>query len=241
MRYGIFSDIHGNLEALTAVLEAYQSERIDTYFCLGDVVGYGANPNECIQCVDQIVSKCIAGNHDWAVLEKIDITYFNLVAKQAIVWTKRHISEAGLRFLKNLTLSFKNNDLILVHGTLHNPEEFIYLFDGMQAAQTFTLMDRQVCFLGHTHVPQIIIQKDQHIFYSPTTDVRLEDDQKYIINVGSVGQPRDGNPGATYCIYDTELKTVLIKRTPYNIEEAQQKIITAGLHPFLAHRLMIGE
>ena len=241
MRYGIFSDVHGNLEALTAVIDAYQSEKIDTYFCLGDVVGYGANPNECIHVVDQLVSQCIAGNHDWAAIEKIDITYFNLVAKQAIVWTKQHLSEASLRFLKNLELGFKNNDLILVHGTLQNPEEFIYLFDSTQAEQTFSFMDHRVCFLGHTHVPQIIIQRDQRIFYSETMDVRLEDDQKYIVNVGSVGQPRDGNPETAYCIYDTELKTVSIKRIPYNIEEAQQKIIAAGLHPFLAYRLAIGQ
>lgn len=241
MRYGIFSDVHGNLQALEAVLRAYRKERIDGYFFAGDVVGYGANPHECIQVINDLGAVCIAGNHDWAVIGKIDTWYFNSIAKEAVLWTKQKSSQQDFDFLNKLKLVEKSKDFILVHGTLQEPSYFHYLADERQAEVMFRLMDRDVCFVGHSHVPGVFIKNQKgQIRYFSSQEVKLEEGFRYIVNVGSVGQPRDNNPMAAYCIFDTEEKVVLIKRANYDVEEAQQRILSAGLPAFLASRLAQG-
>lgn len=240
MRYGIFSDIHGNLEAFEAVLSGLANEAIDAYLCVGDIVGYGANPGECIGRVLDLRAVSIAGNHEYGVLGKIDLAYFNPHAADAIVWTQNHLDRGRQDFLKTLPLDFKNEDLIMVHGTLQKPGMFIYLITFSEAAETFKLMTRKVCFVGHTHVPVIIQEQDFNIHRAKSFSITMEPQCKYIINVGSVGQPRDRNPKAAYCIYDTDLNTVDIKRVSYPIEEAQAKIRNAGLPESLATRLAEG-
>ena len=241
MRYGIFSDIHANLEALEAVVKAFQRDGVDSYFCVGDVVGYGANPHECIDIVKDLNVPCVAGNHDWAVIDRVDTRYFNPMAKMAVDWTRDSISPADKNFLENLKLVYKNEDFILVHATLHEALYFHYLTDEEEAKKMFELMDLDICFVGHTHIPWIFSEKKEKIVSPRDSKITLENGEKYIINVGSVGQPRDGNPMASYCIYDTKEKSISIKRVNYDVEAAQRKIVEVGLPPFLASRLAVGK
>lgn len=240
MRYGIFSDIHGNLEALETVLAAYKKERIDHYFCVGDVVGYGANPHECIEAVRNLGAVCIAGNHDWAVVEKVDIEYFNPMARAAVLWTRKVAGRDDMAFLDRLKLIYKNDDFILVHGTLNEPAYFHYLVDSNQAELIFPLMDRNVCFVGHSHVAGVFVRKENKIEYSNISEIKIEEGCQYIVNAGSVGQPRDNNPAAVYCVYDTDEKVIQVKRVDYDVEAAQKRILEAGLPSFLAVRLAAG-
>lgn len=240
MRYGIFSDIHGNLEAMMAVAEAFKKENVDCYFCVGDVVGYGANPNECVEVVKAISSVCIAGNHDWAVIGKVDTTTFNPVAKEAILWTAECSTSQALAFLSDLELIYKNEDVILVHGTLQEAGFFHYLVDIVQAQIMFSMMDRAVCFVGHSHIAGIFDKSQNGIVYAPPREVKMEAGHQYIVNVGSVGQPRDGDPRACFCVFDTGENVIQLHRVAYDIKEAQRKIVEAGLPEFLAYRLAVG-
>jgi len=241
VRYGILSDIHGNIEALETVLGLYQDEGIESFLCVGDIVGYGADPKECLDMIRGLNAVCIAGNHDWAVSGKLNPVNFNPVAKEAVMWTQKQLSSDDMDFINNLGLIFKNDDLILVHGTLSEPEYFHYTFYMSEAVgRTFHLMDHNICFIGHTHVPQIIVQQDEAAPCLDMLKTQVIPTKKYIVNVGSVGQPRDGNPMAAYCIYDTETSMVEVKRAQYDIETAQQKILKAGLPAVLAERLAAG-
>lgn len=241
MRYGIFSDVHSNLEALEAVINAYKKEEIDKYLCVGDVVGYAANPKECIGKVKELVTITIAGNHDWANVDLFSLDYFNPDAKEAIFWTKQNLNDNSRYFLETLKLIYQDEDLTLVHGTLNEPQEFNYLVDEYAAYETIRLLETDICFVGHSHVAGIFIQdKDERVFYCLDSAIGIKEENKYIVNVGSVGQPRDRNPKAAYCIYDTEKKEIQIKRVDYDIEATRKKIIAAGLPRFLADRLLVG-
>jgi len=241
MRYGIFSDIHSNLEALDAVITAYKKESIDKYLCIGDAIGYAANPKECIEKIKKLAMITVAGNHDWAAVNMFSIEYFNPVAQEAILWTRRNLDDKSKNFLETLKLVYKNEDLTLAHGTLDNPQEFHYMTDGYIAEESFRLLDASVCFVAHTHVAGMFIKgEDNCVYYKEESSTDLKVRNKYIINVGSVGQPRDGNPQAAYCIYDTQKKQIQIKRASYDIETARDKIIKAGLPRFLGDRLLVG-
>jgi predicted phosphodiesterase len=241
MRWGIFSDIHSNLEALEAVIKAYKSEGVDIYLCLGDIVGYGANPVECIQETRDIARITIAGNHDWAVAGLFSLEYFNAWARQAVLWTQERIDLANRNFLASLRIVSEFEDSTLVHGSLDKPEEFNYVTDFSEASRTFALMRKSICFLGHTHSGGVFIQdRDRSIDYQKEVGFKLKSGYRYIVNVGSVGQPRDGDNRASFCIYDTQRKEVLIKRVSYDIKSAKAKILTSGLPQFLAARLSVG-
>lgn len=240
MRYGIFSDIHSNLEALDEVLSQYENEGIDQYICVGDIVGYAANPKECIERVKSVKAVAIAGNHDWAAVGLTDTEFFRPVAKKAIIWTAGKINSQDEDFLKSLELVYENKDFLAVHGSLDNPEEFHYLLDTNLAKVNFSLLKKNICFVGHSHVAGVFIENKERINYSVEPNIKIEKDKKYIVNVGSVGQPRDRNNRAGFCIFDTEKMEVSIRRVKYDIEKAQEKIIRAGLPPFLATRLSQG-
>ena len=241
MRWGIFSDIHSNLEALKAVLKAYHGEGIDTYLFLGDVVGYGADPGACIQLLDDISCIVIAGNHDWAVAGLLPLTYFNIRAKQALQWTGKNIEDSQLRFLSSLPLTFENDDFYATHSTVHEPQQFHYMTDSCSAGRSFSCLRQNICFLGHTHFPGVFIRNKQaDVYYQNTTQFHIRGGYRYIVNVGSVGQPRDDNNRARYCIYDTEKQEVIIKAVAYDIKTAQKKIISKGLPHFFATRLIYG-
>jgi len=240
MRWGIFGDIHANLEALQAVLAALSKERIDKYLCLGDIVGYGASPDECIEEVKKLNPVTIAGNHDWGSAGTFDVSYFNAHAQAAILWTSKNITYENRQFLKSLDLIYQEDDITLVHGSLHSPERFEYILDISSAEETFQLLQTKVCFVGHTHQPIIFIKRGKHYSATSQTEIMLKSSQAYIVNVGSVGQPRDGNPQGSYVVYDSETNQLQIKRVAYDVQKAKDKIIKAGLPRILAERLVIG-
>jgi putative phosphoesterase len=241
MRYGIFSDIHSNLEALEAVIKAYQKEKIDKYLCLGDVVGYGANPNECVEIVSNLTSITVAGNHDWAAMDLLPVDLFNEDAKFAVLWTGRQLSPASKDFLRNLKLVSELDNIVLVHGSLDAPQNFNYLLNINSCLSTFELLRQDLCFVGHTHVPVIYIKdKDGKSSFVDTDRIKITPGNKYIVNVGAVGQPRDSIPQAAYCIWDSEKQELQIKRAVYDVFLARQKIIDKGLPEFLGNRLLTG-
>lgn len=241
MRYGIFSDIHSNLEALEAVIKAYQKEKIDKYLCIGDLVGYGANPNECVEIIRKLAAMTVAGNHDWAVLGLFPAELFNEEAEAAVQWTGQELSVESKDFLRGLKLSGELDNSVLVHGSLNAPQEFNYLQNIRDCQETFRLLKHNICFVGHTHVPVVFVQDQRFdIHYEDTLKIKIEPDKKYIINVGSVGQPRDSIPAAAYCVWDSERHEIEIKRAVYDVFTARQKIIDKGLPEFLGNRLLIG-
>ncbi|NQS99710.1 MAG: metallophosphoesterase family protein [Candidatus Omnitrophica bacterium] len=240
MRWGIFSDIHGNLEALKAVVAAFGKEDIDKYLCLGDIVGYGANPRECIAQVKKMEAVTIAGNHDWAAVDLFDPDLFNPHAKTAVLWTGQNLAQEDREYLKNLDLVFQQEELTLVHASLDSPEQFEYVLDVSATGRTFSLLKTRLCFIGHSHIPAIFSKQGQNYRYLLQPKLKIEDDKTYIINTGSVGQPRDGDPRATYVVYDSKAGQLQIKRVSYDLRQTQDKIIQAGLPWILAERLAIG-
>ncbi|MGB2705309.1 MAG: metallophosphoesterase family protein [Candidatus Omnitrophota bacterium] len=240
MRYGIIGDIHGNLEAFETALEALSHERIDKYLCVGDIVGYGTDPRECIKMTRDLGAVTVCGNHDAACIGRADINYFNNPAQAAIMWTKQTLSENDLAFLKGLDLTYRNEHLTLVHGTLAEPEEFHYMFDGVAARGTLNLMETDICFVGHSHMPGIFLLRNGGLKYFYKEKTKMSRDEKLIVNTGSIGQPRDGDPRLCYCVYDTDTGFVELKRIQYDIEKAQKKTLKAGLPAFLAYRLGVG-
>ncbi len=240
MRYAIISDIHSNLEALDVVRLEIERIKPDVVICLGDIVGYGASPNECVEMVMEIADVCIAGNHDWGVIGKTDLSYFNRYAREAALWTIRNIQPSARQYLEGLDLAHSmKGHLRFVHATPGDPDSWNYIFTTADVIRESRRFDEKICFVGHSHVPCIIeIQKDQKItvLYGSS---EIKEDCRYIVNVGSVGQPRDGDPRACLCIYEGD--RVRIERFEYDKELARKKIIEAGLPSILGDRLLWGE
>ena len=202
-------------------------------------MGYAADPSECIKAIRNLSGVVIAGNHDWAAAGKLSLERLNHLACDAIRWTAGVLSGEEKDFLGALPLVHKEEDFVLVHGSLYNPHDFDYLNNPKSAASTFAILEKQVCFIGHTHRPGVFIEDIDYnrIFYKGFISLHLEEHKKYIVNVGSVGQPRDGNPRASFVVYDTQAKTIELKRIPYNLTVTQEKIIKSGLPFLLASRL----
>lgn len=241
MKAAIISDIHSNLEALLAIIKDIKKRRIKNTFCLGDLVGYGANPNECIEICLKEAKLVIAGNHDWAAINKTNISVFNSVAAKAIRWTQQNTRKNNLNKLKRLKLTEKIDSILLVHATPRNPAKWNYLFTLNEFEAEFSLFDTQVCFVGHSHIPSAVFQDaNGYTDFLRENPFPLLKDRKYIINVGSVGQPRDLDPRASYAIYDGNNHSIEIIRLDYNIPLAQQKIVDNGLPEVLAERLLVG-
>jgi predicted phosphodiesterase len=242
MRYGIISDIHSNLEALQAVFQVLSLEHVDEYLCAGDIVGYGADPQACIDSVKDRVSMAVAGNHDQATVELFPDSYFNPDAQKAVFWTKNNISEESKDFLRSLQLIYQNKDLTLVHGSLCSPGDFKYITDPGVLESTFDLLEGNICFIGHTHTAGIFMQDGAgKRAYQKTGSLEIGKGSKYIVNVGSAGQPRDSDPRPSYCIYDTVAKKVSLKRVDYDVQLARKKIIERGLPHSLGDRLLLGQ
>ncbi len=241
MRYAIISDIHGNMEALRAVLDALSREGIDAYLSIGDLVGYGADPKECIELLRSLDPQVlIAGNHEWGVLGMANMENFNDLARDAVLWSRNILDKKEIEYLKSFRLAYEDEKITLVHGTLNMPEEFYYIFDSDDACVTISQMKNYLCFVGHTHVPAIFSSDNNKVDYLEGPKIRVDSERRYVINSGSVGQPRDGDPRASYAIYDDEEPTVEIKRVEYDVKKAQEKILRAGLPARLAYRLSEG-
>jgi predicted phosphodiesterase len=242
MRYAVISDIHGNLEAFEAVLKAVSEENVEGYMFVGDVVGYGANPKECIKMLVSLKPVItIAGNHEWGATGNLDISYFSEAAADAVLWTRKALGEGEIEYLRSMPLIYEDEKITLVHGTLNMPEEFYYTFDTEDAYVTLSQMRNPLCFVGHTHVPGIFVSDQTKVDILENLDIKMDTELKYLVNVGSVGQPRDGNPEASFAIYDDEEFTISIKRVPYDVRKAQDKIMKAGLPAELAARLSEGK
>lgn len=240
MRYGIFSDIHSNLEALNAALEVYKKERIERYLCIGDIISYGTDHSQCIRIVRELEANVVAGNHEWGVCAKSKLENFTDIAQEALLWTNLTLREEERNFLDSLPLVYEEENFILVHGSLDSPEDFNYLNNEEDADMSFALLKKQVCFVGHTHRPGVFIERERELFFKPLKVLELEDNKRYIVNVGSIGQPRDRDCRASLVIYDSDTKIIELKRVGYDFRLTQEKIIKSGLPESLAWRLAEG-
>ena len=239
MRFAIFSDIHANLEALNAVLDDAGEHNCTHFVCLGDVVGYNANPHECVKRVREMDCPIVKGNHDEQASLIESSRDFNELAERAIEWTRDHLTAEDKMWLRDLRLERQVRDFTIVHATLDTPAKWGYVFNNLDAAASFTYQHTTVCFFGHTHMPMAFI-RDDGVKRVTTELLRIETGKKYFINAGSVGQPRDADWRAAYCIYDVENSVVEQRRIKYKLAAAQKKIVKAGLPPLLAERLAIG-
>ena len=239
MRYAIFSDIHANLEALETMLHDAEEQKCTHYVCLGDVVGYNANPHECVTRIQELECPIVKGNHDEQASLVESSRDFNEMAEEAIEWTRDHLTDVDKNWLRDLKLQRQVRDFTIVHATLDTPAQWGYVFNNLDASASFTYQHTSVCFFGHTHVPMAFI-RDDGVKRVRVEQLRIEMTKKYFINVGSVGQPRDGDWRAAYCIYHLEQNLVEQRRLKYDLATAQKKIIAAGLPPLLAERLAVG-
>jgi predicted phosphodiesterase len=232
MRIAIISDIHSNLEALTKAIDIIDSRSVDEIVCLGDIVGYGANPNECVDLVRRRCNTVIKGNHDDAVIDLIVADDFTDNARSAILWTRKQITEENLDYLCSLSITHRKKDIVLVHSSPCEPQEWSYIFDEDTAARAFRCFSEPLCFIGHTHMPMI---------FSPNGFASaISNDERYLINVGSIGQPRDRNTDLSFGIFDTGTWTYENIRSPYDMETAARKILKTTLPPKLGQRLLLG-
>ena len=236
MTIAIISDIHGNLEALEKVIQYISENDIDELICLGDIVGYGPNPNECVDLVRKNAKHSIMGNHDYAAIGLADISYFNDYAKISTYWTREKMTEENFNYIKDLPFEVNNEKYTAVHASPVNPSLWQYILSESEAKKQFKAFDQNLCFIGHSHVP--ITFWNNH--YTRDDYIKLEQDYQYIVNVGSVGQPRDGDPRSCFVIYDMQENSVRYVRLDYEIQKTYNKITTAGLPIFLAERLLKG-
>lgn len=240
MRYAILADIHSNLEALDAVLEDLRGQRIDEYVCAGDVVGYGADPKACLDRVRDLCAVSVAGNHDWAVARTISMEFFNQYARAAIEWTCEQLTEDDIQWLRDRPLiADVGPEASIVHSTVHDPEAFDYLLTTYDAYLSVKVLEKPLCFVGHSHIPVTFLERGG-MGVSFADEIDLQKYNKAIVNPGSVGQPRDENPDASYAVYDSDQKKVTLHRVPYDVDACCRKIEAAGLPQKLSDRLRVG-
>lgn len=239
MKIALFGDIHANLEALETVLADAEAQGCDKYVCLGDVVGYNANPSECLEIIREMDCPVVKGNHDEDAGGDHSLEMMNPIAAEALQWTRDNLTDEQREFLARMRMVRQVEDFTIVHSTLDQPNVWNYVTNKFDAMSNFSYQFTQVCFHGHTHVPRVFVRgsKVQDV---PPDSIAVEAGMKYFINAGSVGQPRDGDWRASYCIYDMDAQTIYFRRLEYDLDKAQKKIIAAGLPEALASRLAEG-
>ncbi|MBQ3217721.1 MAG: metallophosphoesterase family protein [Akkermansia sp.] len=253
-RTAVISDIHANYHALCAVMEdAFDREHCTEVVCLGDVVGYNAYPRECLDYIRQIECPVVKGNHDEEVVSP-SLAKMNPIAREAMEWTQRQLSEDQLQWLARLQYQRivrpaggTAASFTIVHSTLDQPKAWSYIVNANDASGSFTRQFSQLCFNGHTHVPKVYMwngrasaedyDAQHNLIMNGYTEVQPVPGYKYCINVGSVGQPRDNDPRASYAVYDSDSNLVIIKRVVYDVAAAQDAVLAAGLPGYLAERL----
>ena len=242
MTYGLISDIHANIEAFATVLAELAS--VDAFLCMGDIVGYGPDPVACVERLQALPNvSCIAGNHDLAAIGRYSLDWFNPFARAAIEWTSGQLTADARAYLESLQLTAQVGGAFLVHGAY--PNHMDYITTASEAMETFESMPGSLCFIGHTHVTEYYRNRagarfcDQTALWSGGT-LPLDPELRYIVNPGSVGQPRDGNPSASFGIYDTDARQVEIRRLSYDVARVQKKMRRAGLPDYLIDRLPRG-
>lgn len=240
MKFAIFGDVHANLEALEAVLADAADQGCTDHACIGDIVGYNANPRECIQRVQGLGCPVVRGNHDEEASVDTDIAGLNPYALAALQWTRQTLTDDDKRWLREQRMVRQVKDFTIVHATLDSPTSWSYVMNKFDAMASFSYQFTQLCFFGHTHSPRVYI-KAGRVSVESLTGFGIEPSAKYFINVGSVGQPRDGDWRACYAVYDVEAARVEIRRIEYDIATTQKKIVAAGLPLMLAERLSHGK
>jgi predicted phosphodiesterase len=244
MRWALVSDIHGNLSALQAVLAEIKNHPVDEILCLGDIVGYGARPNECVALVQERVELCVRGNHDAGVLAEIGIEYFSGRARQAIIWTQQCLSEKSRDYLRGCPLRENRRQTLLVHGSPRDPI-WEYILDLQTAYINFQESETPICLFGHSHIPSFFIWnggavRGERAAGDQTRPIAAG--ERYLINPGSVGQPRDGDPRASFGLFtlDADGGQMEWHRVVYDIERTRREIHEAGLPSGLGDRLLSG-
>jgi diadenosine tetraphosphatase ApaH/serine/threonine PP2A family protein phosphatase len=242
VRYLFFSDVHSNLEALVSVLDDAAKRGIDRTICLGDIVGYGASPEECVKTISDLPNAAaVLGNHDAAVVDPKERVYLNPVAQAGVKFSETKLSAESMSYLKSLEFIIESeNDFIASHASPYKPESWVYVLEPVEASDAFHVMTHPVAFIGHTHFPVVHNSSGLIKPILPGDRIAIREDEKAIINVGSVGQPRDGDPRAAYIIYDDESRIAEVFRVEYDIETASKKILDTGLPPMLADRIRRG-
>ena len=240
LKYAILGDIHANWEALSAVLADAKTQGVTNYACVGDIVGYNADPERCIEAVRELAGEAVVrGNHDHYCSRQENLNGFHPLAADVVDWTRKRLTEDQRAWLGALRYSRTVETFMIVHATLDNPEMWGYVFDKLEAEANFAYQMCSVCFFGHTHVP-LAFEKAGIVRGGLYSKLLITAGRKYYINVGSVGQPRDGDPRAAYAIYDMVHNVVELRRVEYDIAGAQRKILAAGLPARAASRLEIG-
>jgi diadenosine tetraphosphatase ApaH/serine/threonine PP2A family protein phosphatase len=242
MIYALISDVHGNLEALTAVLDDIRkTAEANEIIFLGDAVGYGASPNEALQLINSECSIQIMGNHDSSALGLLDSVGFNPFAREAINYTAAILTDESRSILSVFKMTEKLGDAFLVHASPQSPERWDYCLTVEEAGRQFAHFPGRLCLIGHSHQPALFGQNGSQWTEKLTVgDVQLENGHRYVANVGSVGQPRDGDPRAGYAVYDSTAETLRFRRVGYDIQHSQARMQVAGLPTFLIERLATG-
>ena len=233
MRVAILSDIHSNLQALTKALSIVDRSRIDEVYCLGDIVGYGANPNECVSLVRNRAKYCVLGNHDLAAIDTSHADYFTKPGRTAAEWTHKILTHDNMEYLISLPYSIQKENFTLVHASPLDPQNWEYVLSLQIAQKQFAAFTTQLCFIGHTHVPSICGENLRTFSFKKN--------MRFLINVGSVGQPRDGSPQLSLGIFDTETWSYENIRSDYDVRGASKAILDSRLPPGLASRLFQGQ
>ena len=241
MKLGVFADVHGNLEALEAVVRALRDRGATKFICCGDIVGYGPDPNLCVETVRRMHCICVAGNHDYGSVGKVPVDCFNSFAAHALLWTRSRLTESNRLYLENLPLTAEESSLLIVHSSPSVPDAWEYILTVRDAAAEIEHCSGAICAVGHSHRPLAV----ERLSGKPGRLVRkdgfaIQPCAKYLINAGSVGQPRDGDPRACCMLYDDDKQAMTYLRVPYDIPAVQARIRAAGLPEYLASRLESG-
>ena len=245
MRAAVISDIHANLEALESVCRAAEQRDVENWVCLGDIVGYGADPGLCLQRLQELTDQVVLGNHDAAAVGLLDLSHFNPYARRAALWTADQLTQAQRDSVTALPLTRESGEALFVHAEPRDPAAWNYVFSSADAAAAMAATRARCCFIGHSHQPFVCCLpagQDDRVRWNPvqTGRVDLHEDDRFLVNVGSVGQPRDGDPRACFAIWDDRENTVEFVRVAYDLAAARGKILAAGLPAYLADRLSAG-
>lgn len=242
MKLALISDIHGNLEALEAAFVEIDRLKVDGVYCLGDVIGYGSDPSSCLTMVAQRCAAVLMGNHEYAVLGLVEAETMNEVAQESIAWTSHHLTDKDMSLIADFQMTLEVEDCLLVHAAPHDPKDWHYLLTRAEAARAFDAFTQRLCFFGHTHVPMIFSQAvgSANIRSRMGHDFDPDEDARYLVNVGSIGQPRDDDPRACFVVYDSNEDTVTYHRVQYDVRKTQTKMSEANLPKMLIERLEYG-
>jgi len=241
MKIALISDVHSNLEALEEVFRDIEKEGVEKIHFLGDAVGYGADPNRCVRLISKHCEIKLLGNHDYAALGLVSLNGFNKIAKTSVEWTQTKLRKKTIATLADFELHTTFLNYFLVHASPGTPDNWDYILSPEQAAEQFAYFTQSICFIGHSHIPIVFVEEDDGTVSSHLIEtLELKEDLRYIINIGSVGQPRDNDPRACYLIVDTDDSKIEYRRVEYDIDKTQSKMRRATFSEFLVERLAIG-